>query len=422
MKTQCERCGEFDDCQAFTVHNISLCKSCIELIVAEWKIGNSPKGSGRIHDSGSREVPLTVALEQTKGRASLAFPLGIETIGGVFTALLAKGTRVPVTFKEIFSTMTDGQTSIEVKILQGESHWATANESRGRLHILGISPAPRGVPQIEVQFEIGEDSLMYIKAVDLATGNPKLIRIEAFAKSEQASEHEDLHGTPVAVCTNTVDGQKVLMLSVGLETIGGVFTRVLKRGTKIPVRVSEIFSTAADNQSSVEICLLQGERLLAKDNRTLGRFNLCGIPAAPRGIPQIEVTFEIGEDSLLYVTAKDLATGNLEVTVADAASLSDEDAQAMLDDATAHRKEDKQIEELVDARNSAQSLIHQVESMLRDNEAVVTVAEHNVAIAAVDKSKAAVQSQILATIKRATEELSHVLSQISQTIYGKKKR
>ncbi len=420
MNTECERCGGTRDCQVFTVHNIRVCKPCIELIVAEWKIGRARDGNtGRAEDFARRGSSIVVALEKREGRATLALPLGIETAGGIFTPLLAKGVRVPAILKEIFSTMVDGQTSIEIKVLQGEAHLATHNEFRGSVHVMAISPAPRGVPQIEVAFQIGEDAVMSVTAKDLATGSPKMVRIESISDAKQRIER--VQETHVAVCTKTIDGQKVLMLSAGLETVGGVFTRLLNRGTKIPVRVSEIFSTAADNQASVEIRLLQGERFLAKDNRTLGRFNLGGIPPAPRGIPQIEVTLEIGEDSLLYVTAKDLATGNLEVTVADTSSLSDEDAQAMLDDASAHRNEDQEMQELVDASNSAQSLIHQVESMLRDNEAVVTVADYNAAIAALDSLKAALHEQELVAIKRGSEHLVQVSGQISHTIYAKKK-
>ena len=154
----------------------------------------------------------------------------------------------------------------------------------------------------------------------------------------------------------------VTPLSLGLETLGGVMTTLIPRNTTIPTRKSEVFSTAADSQTSVEVHVLQGERPMARDNRTLGRFHLVGLPPAPRGVPQIEVTFDIDANGIVNVSATDKATGKEQkITITGSSGLSKEDVARMVKDAEAHADEDKGRRELIDARNQGDALVYAVE-------------------------------------------------------------
>ena len=160
----------------------------------------------------------------------------------------------------------------------------------------------------------------------------------------------------------------VTPLSLGIETLGGVFTKLIDRNTTIPTRKSETFSTAADSQTSVEIKVYQGERAMARDNRMLGVFQLIGIPPAPRGIPQVEVTFDIDANGILNVTAKDKATNNEQkITITSSSGLSKDEVDKMARDAESHSAEDKKRKDEIDARNRADSMIYQVEKMLKDH-------------------------------------------------------
>src|SRR5207237_1939675 len=160
----------------------------------------------------------------------------------------------------------------------------------------------------------------------------------------------------------------VTPLTLSIETQGGVATQMIPRNTTIPTRKTETFSTAADNQSSVEVHVLQGERPLARDNRTLGKFHLTGIPVAPRGMPQIEVTFDIDANGILNVTAKDMATQkDQKITITSSSGLSKEEVERMAKDAEAHAAEDKTKREEIDARNQLDSMVYQIEKMLRES-------------------------------------------------------
>ena len=159
----------------------------------------------------------------------------------------------------------------------------------------------------------------------------------------------------------------VTPLSLGIETLGGVMTTLIPRNTTIPTRKSEIFSTAADNQTSVEVHVLQGERPLARDNRTLGRFHLVGLPPAPRGVPQIEVTFDIDANGIVNVSAKDLGTGKEQkITITASSGLSKDEVERMMREAEAHADEDKKRREEIEARNRADQAVYGAERMLKD--------------------------------------------------------
>jgi molecular chaperone DnaK len=210
----------------------------------------------------------------------------------------------------------------------------------------------------------------------------------------------------------------VTPLSLGIETLGGVFTKIIERNTTIPTDKKQIFSTAADSQTSVEIHVLQGERSMAAGNKTLGRFILDGIPPAPRGVPQIEVSFDIDANGIVNVSAKDLGTGREQkVTITASSGLADDDIEQMVADAQKHAAEDKKLKELVDARNQADSLIYSTEKTMRDlGEKVDSAAKENLdqAIAGL---KEAAEGEDLGKIKSASEKLNSLLHEISTKLY-----
>ncbi len=210
----------------------------------------------------------------------------------------------------------------------------------------------------------------------------------------------------------------VTPLSLGIETLGGVMTKLIEKNTTIPTQKSEVFSTAADNQTSVEIHVLQGEREMAKDNRTLGRFILDGIPPAPRGIPQIEVTFDIDANGILNVSAKDKATGKEQkIRIEASTGLTKEEIEKMVNDAKAHAAEDKKQRELVDARNQADQLVYQTEKNMKEMGDKLSSDDKSKLEAAVGRVKEAVKTDKLYEIKSATEALTQVWSEMASRMY-----
>ena len=207
----------------------------------------------------------------------------------------------------------------------------------------------------------------------------------------------------------------VTPLSLGVETQGGLMTVIIPRNTTIPTRKSEIFSTAADNQTSVEVHVLQGERPLAKDNRTLGRFNLVGIPPAPRGVPQIEVTFDIDSNGIVTVSAKDQATGKEQkITVTASSGLSKAEVDRMVQESQAHAAEDQQRRELVATRNEADALAYSVEKMLNSLGQAVPPAERARIENVVSDARRTIGTDDLKAIKRSLEDLQQAASELSR--------
>ena len=211
----------------------------------------------------------------------------------------------------------------------------------------------------------------------------------------------------------------VTPLSLGVETMGGVMTKMIDRNTTIPTRKTEVYSTAADNQTSVEIHVLQGEREFARDNKTLGRFQLTGIPAAPRGIPQIEVTFDIDANGIVNVSAKDLGTGQEQkITISGSTALSDEEVDRMVADAQDHAAEDEARKAEVEARNQADSIVYATEKTLKDLGDKVPQASKDEVEAAIAAVKTALEGNDIDDIKAKTEALQQASYKLAEIAYG----
>ncbi len=210
----------------------------------------------------------------------------------------------------------------------------------------------------------------------------------------------------------------VTPLSLGVETLGGVMTVLIPRNTTIPTRKSEVFSTAADNQPSVEIHVLQGERKMAPDNRTLGKFHLMGIPPAPRGLPQVEVTFDIDANGILNVSAKDRATNKEQkITITASTGLSKEEAEKMRTDAEAHAEEDKKKLSEIEARNILDNRVYQVEKLIADNREKLSESDTKPVEEAVAAAKSALAGGILDQIQSATQKLESVSHKLAEVLY-----
>jgi molecular chaperone DnaK len=210
----------------------------------------------------------------------------------------------------------------------------------------------------------------------------------------------------------------VTPLSLGIETLGGVLTTLIPRNTTIPTRKSEVFSTATDNQTNVEVHVLQGERQLARDNRTLGRFQLVGLPPAPRGVPQVEVAFDIDANGIVNVTAKDMASGKEQkITINGSSGLSKDEVDRMVTEAQSHASEDQARRDVIDARNQADSLAYQVEKTVNENRQKIAVGDLSKIEAAIANLRTLTQGDDVTAIRKATEELQHASHAIAEQLY-----
>ena len=270
-----------------------------------------------------------------------------------------------------------------------------------------------------------------IDEVILVGGQTRMPRIQEVVKNFFGREpHKGVNPDEVVAVGAAVQGavlagdvKDVLLLDVtpltlGIETLGGVFTRMIARNTTIPTKKTEIYSTASDNQPSVEIHVLQGERELASYNRTLGRFHLDGIPPAPRGIPKIEVTFDIDANGILHVSAKDLGTGKQQaITITGHSGLDEREIDRMVKDADAHSEEDKKRREVVEARNQADQLVYSLEKLLRENKARIQESEAEHVRAEIEKTKKAMESDNIEQIREAMEALSRASHKLTEMMY-----
>jgi molecular chaperone DnaK len=210
----------------------------------------------------------------------------------------------------------------------------------------------------------------------------------------------------------------VTPLSLGVETLGGVMTKLIERNTTIPAKKTEVFSTAADSQPSVEIHVLQGEREMAKDNRTLGKFHLMGIPPAPRGVPQIEVTFDIDANGILNVSAKDRATGKSQaITITSSSGLAKDEVEKMVAEAQSHADDDKKRREVVDARNQTDTMAYNLEKLLKENRDKLPEADAKAAEEAVAEARKAIEGEDAQAIRSALERLTNLSHTLAESLY-----
>ncbi len=211
----------------------------------------------------------------------------------------------------------------------------------------------------------------------------------------------------------------VTPLSLGIETKGGVFTKLIERNTTIPKKASETFSTAEDNQPSVEIHVLQGESEMATFNKTLGKFQLVGIPPAPRGMPQVQVTFDIDANGIIHVSAKDMGTGNeQQIKIEGGSGLSEDEVQRMVREAETHAEEAHKLRELADARNNAETLVYSTEKTLGEHREKVDPEKAAALDQAIEAARAALEGSDVETIRSATNALSEAATPLAEAIYA----
>ncbi len=270
-----------------------------------------------------------------------------------------------------------------------------------------------------------------IDEVVLVGGQTRMPRIQTLVRELFGKEpHKGVNPDEVVAVGAAVQGgvlggevKDVLLLdvtplSLGIETLGGVFTKLIERNTTIPTRKSEVFSTAADSQTSVEIKVFQGERALAKDNRLLGVFQLVGIPPAPRGVPQVEVTFDIDANGILNVTAKDRATNNEQkITITSSSGLAKDEVEKMAKDAESHAAEDRSQRDQIEARNRADAMIYSVEKTLKEHRSKISDAEAREIETAIEETKKAMSENDAAKLNAATDKLTQASHKLAEAMY-----
>ena len=270
-----------------------------------------------------------------------------------------------------------------------------------------------------------------VNEVVLVGGSTRIPRVheivrDFFGKEPHKGVNPDeVVGVGAAVQAGVLGGEvkdvlllDVTPLSLGIETLGGVATVLIPRNTTIPTRKSEVFSTAADSQTSVEVHVQQGERPMARDNKSLGRFHLTGIPPAPRGIPQIEVTFDIDANGILNVSAKDLGTGTEQkITITGSSGLSDDEIQKMVREAEDHSEEDRRKKEEIEARNEADNLIYSTEKLVKDNRDKIPESDAKAVEDAIAETRKAVEGGDAEAIRQSVEKLQQASHQVAQAMY-----
>ena len=270
-----------------------------------------------------------------------------------------------------------------------------------------------------------------INEVILVGGSTRIPKVQQLVKDIFGKEpHKGVNPDEVVAAGAAIQGavlsgdvKDVLLLDVtpltlGIETLGGVFTKMIARNTTIPTKKTEIFSTASDNQPTVEIHVLQGEREMAAANRTLGRFHLDGIPPASRGVPKIEVSFDIDANGILHVSAKDMGTGKQQaITITGHSGLDDKEIDNMVKDAEIHSEEDKKRREIIDAKNKADQMVYSLEKLLRENKDKIPEEEAKSVQSEIESTKKALESDNIEQINKAMETLSQASHKLTESMY-----
>ena len=271
-----------------------------------------------------------------------------------------------------------------------------------------------------------------IKEVILVGGMTRMPKVQEMAKAIFDKEpHKGVNPDEVVAAGAAIQGgvlggevNDVLLLdvtplSLGIETMGGVMTRLIERNTTIPTKKSEIFSTAADNQPAVDVRVLQGERELARDNKSLGLFKLDGIAPAPRGVPQIEVTFDIDANGILHVTAKDLGTGKEQkITITASSGLSEQEIEKMVNEAKAHEADDKAAKEKIEVHNHADSMIYQLENQLKEHGDKVPAETRSALEEKIAKLKKDLEADDTEALKSGMKELEELAMKLGEAVYA----
>jgi len=305
--------------------------------------------------------------------------------------------------------------------------------TRAKLEQLTGDLIERSMKPVEIALKDAGSTTSQIDEVVLVGGQTRMPKVQEkvkdfFGKEPNKGVNPDevvAVGAAIQGAVLKGDVKDVLLLdvtplSLGIETLGGVTTKLIEKNTTIPSRKSQIFSTAADNQPAVTINVLQGEREMSSDNKSLGRFELTGIPPAPRGVPQIEVTFDIDANGIVHVSAKDLGTGKEQsIKITSSSGLSKEEIDKMIKEAELHKDEDNKKKELIEAKNHLDTLIYSVEKLLKDNADKIESTEKIAAEEKVSDAKKALEAGDIDKIKSVTEELEKVSHSITEAMYKK---
>jgi len=303
--------------------------------------------------------------------------------------------------------------------------------TRAKLEQLADPIIQKTIPPCEIALKDAGLKPHQIDEVILVGGSTRIPKVQQLVKEFFGKEpHKGVNPDEVVAIGAAIQGavlagdvKDVLLLdvtplSLGIETLGGVFTKIIPRNTTIPTRKSEIFSTAADNQTSVEIHVLQGEREMAADNKSLGRFHLVGIPPAPRGVPKIEVTFDIDANGILHVSAKDLGTGKEQkITITGSSGLTKEEIERMVKEAEEHAEEDRRKREAAEARNRADNLVYTTEKLIRENRDKIPPEDLKRIEKEIENTKKAMESGDVNEINKAIEALTQASHHIAEAIY-----
>ena len=314
--------------------------------------------------------------------------LGIETLGGVCTRIIEKNTTIPVKKSQVFSTAVDNQPAVTINVLQGERAKAADNHKLGEFNLEGIPAAPRGIPQIEVTFDIDANGIVHVSAKDLGTGKENTVTISGSTNLSS----EEIERMKKDAEANEAEDKK--------------FKELVETRNKADMLIASTENTLKD----------YGDK--ASDNHKLGEFNLEGIPAAPRGIPQIEVTFDIDANGIVHVSAKDLGTGKENtITISGSNNLSNDDIERMKKEAEANEAEDKKFRELIETRNKADMLITSTENTLKEHSGKVSEAEKKAIEEALEELKKVKDSEDKKAIEEAMEKLSKAAQKLAEEIY-----